>query len=158
MFLANLNNYGDVTFATSAPTSTGNALADFIAGQTSAFEQDSPYVTHLSTWHIAAFSQDNYRITPRFTANLGIRWDIDTPPVDAHNRTASFVPGQQSTVSPAAPKGMLFPGDNGIGRGIIGTQFDHISPRLGFALDPFGDGKTSLRGGGGHLLRHSQRQ
>ena len=99
MFLANLNNYGDVTFATSAPTSTGNAIGDFITGQTSAFEQDSTYVTHLSTWHVAAFLQDNYRITPRFTANLGIRWDIDTPPVDAHNRTSSFVPGQQSTVT-----------------------------------------------------------
>ena len=55
MFLANLNNYGDVTFATSAPTSTGNAIGDFITGQTSAFEQDSTYVTHLSTWHCAAF-------------------------------------------------------------------------------------------------------
>jgi hypothetical protein len=149
MFLANLNNYGDVTFATSAPTTTGNAIADFIAGQTSAFEQDSTYVTHLSTWHYAAFAQDNYRITPRFTANLGIRWDIDTPPVDAHDRTASFVPGQQSTVTPAAPKGMLFPGDAGIGRGIIGTSFTHFSPRLGFAWDPFGDGKTSLRAAAG---------
>jgi hypothetical protein len=149
MFLANLNNYGDVTFATSAPTSTGNAIADFIAGQTSAFEQDSTYVTHLSTWHIAAFAQDNYRITPRFTANIGIRWDIDTPPVDAHDRTASFVPGQQSTITPAAPKGQVFVGDSGIGRGIISTQFSHISPRLGFAWDPFGDGKTSVRAAAG---------
>ena len=149
MFLANLNNYGDVSFATSAPTSTGNAMADFIAGQTSAFEQDTTYVTHLSTWHYAAFAQDNYRITPRFTANIGIRWDIDTPPVDAHDRTASFNPGQQSTVTPAAPKGQLFPGDAGIGRGIIGTSFSHISPRLGFAWDPFGDGKTSVRAAAG---------
>ena len=149
MFLANLNNYGDVTFATSAPTSTGNALADFIAGQTSAFEQDSTYVTHLSTWHVAAFAQDDYRITPRFTANIGIRWDIDTPPVDAHNRTASFVPGQQSTITTTAPKGQLFVGDTGIGRGIISSQFNHISPRLGFAWDPFGDGKTSIRAAGG---------
>jgi hypothetical protein len=149
MFLANLNNYGDVTFATSAPTSTGNAIADFVAGQTSAFEQDTTYVTHLSTWHIAAFAQDNYRITPRFTANLGIRWDIDTPPVDAHNRTASFVPNQQSTVTPAAPKGQLFPGDRGIGRGIISTQFSHISPRVGLAWDPFGDGKTAIRAAAG---------
>ena len=149
MFLANLNNYGDVSFATSAPTTTGNAIADFIAGQTSAFEQDSTYVTHLSTWHTAVFAQDNYRITPRFTANLGLRWDIDTPPVDAHNRTASFVPGQQSTVTPSAPKGQLFPGDSGIGRGIISTQFSHVSPRVGFAWDPFGKGTTSVRGAAG---------
>ena len=149
MFLANLNNYGDVTFATSAPTSTGNAIGDFVTGQTSAFEQDSTYVTHLSTWHTALFAQDNYRITPRFTANLGIRWDIDTPPVDAHNRTASFVPYQQSTVTPDAPKGQVFVGDTGIGRGIISTQFGHISPRVGFAWDPFGDGKTSVRAAAG---------
>jgi hypothetical protein len=149
MFEANLNNYGDVSFATSAPTSTGNAIADFIAGQTSAFEQDTTYTTHLSTWHYAVFAQDNYRITPRFTVNLGLRWDIDTPPVDAHNRTASFVPNQQSTVTPAAPLGQLFPGDKGVGRGIISTSFTHISPRLGFAWDPFGDGKTSVRAAAG---------
>jgi hypothetical protein len=149
MFLANLNNYGDVGFSTSAPTSTGVTLADFATGQINSFEQDTTYTTHLSTWHTALFAQDNYRITPRFTANLGVRWDIDTPPVDPHNRTASFVPGQQSTVSPAAPKGMLFPGDAGVGRGIIGTQFSHIAPRLGFAWDPFGDGKTAIRAAAG---------
>jgi hypothetical protein len=149
MFVADLNNYGDVGFASSAPTSTGNALADFVAGQTSSFEQDTPYVTHLSTWHTAVFAQDNYRITPRFTANLGLRWDIDTPPVDAHDRTASFVPNQQSTVTPSAPKGLLFVGDAGVGRGIISTEFSHISPRLGFAWDPFGDGKTSVRAAAG---------
>ena len=148
-FLADLNNYGDVGFAKSAPTSTGNAISDFITGQTSSFEQDSTYVTNLSTWHVAAFAQDNYRITPKFTANLGIRWDIDTPPVDAHNRTASFVPGQQSLITPAAPLGQLFPGDKGIGRGIISTEFNHVSPRVGFAFDPFGDGKSSIRGAAG---------
>jgi hypothetical protein len=149
MFLANLNNYGTLTFSTSAPTSTGNADADFITGQTQAFEQDSPYVTHLSTWHTAVFAQDNYRITPRFTANLGLRWDIDTPPVDAHNRTASFIPGVQSTVSPSAPLGLQYVGDPGIGRGIVSTPWAHISPRVGFAWDPFGDGKTSVRAAAG---------
>jgi outer membrane receptor protein involved in Fe transport len=122
VFLANLNNYGDVGFSTSAPTTTGNAIADFVAGQTSSFEQDSTYVTNLSTWHGAAFAQDNYRITPRLTANLGIRWDIDTPPVDAHNRTASFVPNQQSTVTPIAPKGQVFVGDSRVLVGGLSAQ------------------------------------
>ena len=149
MFAANLNNYGDVTFSTSAPTSTGNAIADFITGNVNSFEQDTTYITHLSTWHTAVFAQDNYRITPRFTANLGLRWDIDTPPVDAHNRTTTFVPGQQSTVTPAAPLGQMFVGDKGMNRGVISTSFSHISPRLGFAWDPFGDGKTSVRAAAG---------
>ena len=109
MFDANLLNFGSISFATSAPTSTGNVTSDWVTGQASSFEQDSPYTTHLSTWHYAAFAQDNYRVTPRFTANIGIRWDIDTPPVDPHNRTESFVPGQQSTVAPLAPKGLCSP-------------------------------------------------
>ena len=149
MFDANLLNFGSISFATSAPTSTGNVTSDWVTGQASSAEQDSPYTTHLSTWHYAVFVQDNYRITPRFTANLGVRWDIDTPPVDPHNRTESFVPGQQSTVAPLAPKGLVFPGDAGVGRGIISTKYYHVSPRLGFAWDPFGDGKTSIRGAAG---------
>jgi hypothetical protein len=149
MFDANLLNFGSISFATSAPTTTGNVTSDWVTGQASSAEQDSPYVTHLSTWHTAVFAQDNYRITPRFTANVGVRWDIDTPPVDPHNRTESFIPGQQSTVAPNAPKGLVFPGDAGIGRGIIATKYNHVSPRVGFAWDPIGDGKTSVRGAGG---------
>jgi hypothetical protein len=149
MFDANLLNFGSISFATSAPTTTGNVFSDWVTGQASSAEQDSPYTTHLSTWHYALFVQDSYRVTPRFTANLGVRWDIDQPPVDPHNRTESFVPGQQSTVAPLAPKGLVFPGDAGIGRGIIPTAYYHVSPRLGFAWDPFGDSKTSIRGAGG---------
>jgi hypothetical protein len=146
MFFADLLNFASISFATSAPTSTGNVTSDWVTGQASSAEQDSPYVTHLSTWHTAAFIQDDFRATPRFTLNAGLRWDIDTPPVDAHNRTESFVPGQQSTVAPLAPKGIIFPGDNGVTRGIISTKYYHIAPRVGFALNPFGDGKTSIRG------------
>ena len=149
MFDANLLNFGSISFATSAPTTTGNVTSDWVTGQASSAEQDSPYVTHLSTWHYAVFAQDDYRMTPRFTANIGIRWDIDQPPVDPKNRTESFIPNQQSTVAPNAPKGLVFPGDSGIDRGIIPTAYYHISPRLGFAWDPFGDGKTSVRGGAG---------
>jgi hypothetical protein len=149
MFWADLLNFGTIGFATSAPTSTSNVFSDWVTGQASSFEQDTPYTTLISNWHTAMFVQDNYRITPRFTANLGLRWDIDTVPVESLNRTATFVPGVQSTVASVAPKGMLFPGDPGVGRGIITTKFHHLAPRVGFAWDPYGDGKTSFRGAAG---------
>jgi len=159
MFVGNLYNYGNFTYSNSAPTTTGNALADFYTGMLQSMEQDTPYHTLMSAWHYAVFIQDNYRITPRFTANLGVRWDIDTAPVESSNLTAAFIPskaisatnptGAESTVVPTAPPGMFFPGDSGVGRGIVGTKFHHIAPRIGFAWDPFGDGKTAIRLGAG---------
>lgn len=161
MFVGNLYNYGNFSFSSSAPTTTGNALSDFYTGMLSSMEQDTPYHTLMSAWHTAVFVQDNYRVTSRFTANLGIRWDIDTPPVESSNLTAAFIPskatltsnpsapGTQSTVIPAAPAGMFFPGDPGVARGIITTKYHHIAPRIGFAWDPFGDGKTAIRAGAG---------
>jgi hypothetical protein len=149
MFVGNLYNFGVFSFSPSAPTTTGNALSDFVTGQVNTMEQDTPYHTLESAWHTGLFFQDNYRITPRFTANLGVHWDVDTPPVETHNYTAGFVPGQQSTVVPSAPLGVVFPGDKGIGRGIVGTKYHHIAPRIGFAWDPWGDGKTAIRLGAG---------
>jgi hypothetical protein len=149
MFYGNLYNFGVFTFQSSAPTGTGNALADFVTGQINSMEQDTPYQTLMSAWHTAVFLQDNYRITPRFTANLGIRWDIDTPPVESRDHTVSWVAGQQSTVVPSAPLGVLFPGDKGIGRGIVSTKWYHVAPRIGLAWDPWGDGKTAIRAGAG---------
>jgi len=161
MFVGNLYNYGQFSFSTSAPTTTGNALADFYTGMLTSMEQDTPYHTLMSAWHTALFVQDNFRITPRFTANLGVRWDIDTPPVESSNLTAAFIPGKagltsnggaggtESTVVPSAPEGMFFPGDSGVARGIITTKYHHIAPRVGFAWDPFGNGKTAIRAGAG---------
>ena len=52
-------------------------------------------------------------------------------------------------VNPAAPAGLLFYGDPGVARGVIKTAWDHVSPRAGVVWDPFGDGKTSIRGAAG---------
>ena len=149
MIVGNLDNFGIFTFQTSAPTTTGNALGDFVTGQVNTMEQDTPYHGLLSDWHTAFFVQDEYRVTPRVTANLGLRWDIDVPPVESSNLTGTFVPGVQSTVIPTAPLGLLYPGDKGVPRGIVDLRWHHISPRVGFAWDPFGDGKTAVRAAAG---------
>jgi len=149
MIVGNLDNFGVFTFQTSAPTTTGNALGDFVAGQVNTMEQDTPYHGLLSDWHTALFVQDDYRVTPRLTANLGLRWDIDVPPVESSNLTGTFVPNVQSTVVPSAPLGLLYPGDKGVPRGIVDLRWHHISPRVGFAWDPFGDGKTAVRAAAG---------
>jgi Carboxypeptidase regulatory-like domain/TonB dependent receptor len=147
--VGNLYNFGVINFNSSGPTTTGNVAADFVTGQVSSMEQDNPYHGLLNTWYYAFFAQDNYRITPRFTANLGLRYDIEQAPVESQNLTAAFVPGRQSTVVPSAPLGVLFPGDSGIPRGIAQTPKTHFSPRIGMAWDPFGDGKTAIRGAAG---------
>lgn len=146
---ATLVSFGSFSFATSAPTTTGNALADFVTGQVSSMEQDIPYTSRTATWFYGFFLQDSYRIQPRMTINLGLRYDLATPPVEAHDRLVAWVPNVQSTVVPSAPLGMLFPGDNGIPRGIVDLRKHHLSPRVGLVWDPFGSGKTAVRAGAG---------
>jgi len=149
MLVGNLYNFGVFGFSSSAPTTTGNALSDFVTGQVNTMEQDTPYHGLLSNWYYAFFLQDNYRVVPNLTLNLGLRWDVQTSPVESHDLTSTFKPGVQSTVVPSAPLGMLYPGDSGVPRGIAANRYHHISPRVGIAWDPYGDGKTAVRAGAG---------
>jgi hypothetical protein len=145
-----LNNYGVFSFSTSATGTTGNALADFLDGIPATMEQDTPDEAITNSWYYAFYLQDNYRVTPRLTLDLGLRYDFQTPPTDnGQNREATFVPGAQSTVIPNAPVGLLFANDKGVARGTIPIRWHHVSPRVGMAYDPFGDGKTSIRAAAG---------
>ena len=141
-----LNNYSVWTFNNSV---TRNALADFLIGIPSAVTQDAPVNALWNSWYGALFVQDDYRIGSRVTLNLGLRWDVQTPGTDPQNRFVTYVPGQKSTVNPAAPIGQLFYGDPGVERGVISTAWNHLSPRVGVVWDPFGDGRTAIRAAGG---------
>ena len=69
---------------------------------------------------------------PRVTLNLGLRYDIQTPPTDPYNRVVNYVPGQKSTVNPAAPVGAQFFGDPGVEQRAIPTVT--VTFRLASAL------------------------
>jgi hypothetical protein len=143
---AYLNNYGQITFS---GVMSKNALGDFMLGIPSSFEQDSPALTRTSAFTYASYVQDDYRVNTRLTLNLGVRYDVQTAPVESSDHNVTYIAGKQSTRFPNAPAGVVFPGDAGVPRGITPVRYGHISPRVGFALDPWGNAKTSVRGGVG---------
>jgi len=140
-----LNNYGVFAFSTNNARGSKNATADFLLGLPNTMNQDSPSVKIDNGWYYGFFVQDDFQIHPRLTLNLGLRYDLQLPITDVRDRLLTFVPNVQSTVSPTAPKGLLFPGDPGIGRGIISADKNNLTPRVGLAWDPFGDRKMAIR-------------
>jgi hypothetical protein len=83
------------------------------------------------------------------TLTLGIRYEYSSPRLDPRGRAFSLKLGQQSIVFPNAPRGLLFPGDPGAPSGSNFPDRNDWAPRFGFAWDPWGKGKTSIRGGFG---------
>jgi len=135
---------GDLTFSGGI---TGNAAADFLLGLPAQARATTQQVTQDGYgWLVAGYVQDDFRVTPNLTVNLGLRYELPTPFIDQNDAITGFVTGQQSTVYPNAPRGLVYPGDAGIPRGIVPTDKNNVAPRLSAAWDPFGDGSTSVRG------------
>lgn len=158
-----LNNYGTFTFSTAnagtAAARTTNGLSDFLAGLPVSMGQDTGLYAQANYFNYGLFAQDDWRIVPNLTLNLGIRYDWQQAPTDPQQRQTNFTPGAQSTAfstvrvigtnRTTAPIGMLFPGDAGVPSGGAFTPKNHVSPRVGFAWDPYGNGKTVFHGAAG---------
>ncbi len=134
---------GDYTFG--GTQYSGNAAADFLLGFPQQFRQATgdPNLDG-SSWVYALYGQDEFRLS-RLTLNCGVRYEVNQPFAETQDHLNAFHPGQQSTVFPNAPTGLVYPGDAGVPRGTYPTDKNNIAPRLAAVWDVRGDGRTAVR-------------
>jgi hypothetical protein len=159
---------GSFTFpgtSSSAFTSTGDAFADFLLGRASQYtEANIDIASHLRFQMYEAFMQDDWKIRPNLTLNVGLRWSAIVQPYDTEDLLTNFDPSrfdpskayQISASNTRVPgtgdplNGIIIAGENSpYGRKVTETEWFNLGPRAGFAWDPYGDGRMAVRGGYG---------
>ncbi len=141
-------------FFTFSGTYTGYSVADLLLGAPTTLTQSNGgagALLHLRQNYFGYYAQDTYRLTSKLVLNYGLRWEPWFPAYNRDNRgqtfsQANFNAGTTSQVFTNAPAGLLFVGDAGVGNSIVTRKLDNFSPRIGFAFDPTGTGKQSIRG------------
>jgi hypothetical protein len=154
---------------------TGDPAADYLLGLDATFVQINSQrdgVFHYRWFE--GYVQDDFHATPRFVANLGVRWSWYGPTTREGNQLANFNPstfdptqapivntngslvtnpaGVPVTTSGSAANltnGLVIAGQNGVPDGVINPRHSYFAPRIGFAYQITGDGKTSVHGGYG---------
>jgi hypothetical protein len=126
-------------------TVTGVDFADYLLGATTGagngYTQAAVQLLDSRTRYGGAYVQDSWKATPNLTVNLGLRWEVSMPWYDTQGRIQTWVKGEQSTVFPTSPQGLVYPGDPGIPKTLAPTRYNNLGPRLGLAYSPsFSDG------------------
>ncbi len=113
---------------------TAGALDDFIAGLPSS-TGNSLYTGNqtefVRLYSYAAFVQDDWRLTPRLTVNLGVRWEYTNPLISSNNQLANF--------DAASPTGLI---QEVTGKDVYKPKMVNLTPRFGLAWDVTGNGRT----------------
>jgi hypothetical protein len=115
---------------------TGSGIGDLLLGLPTLdilSHYTGPQTLRSKSW--STFVQDDWKVTPNLTLNLGLRWEYDAPATDPTNRMATFDFATGTTEQV---------GTNGISRSGIQPQYHDFAPRVGFAWSPLKD--TVVRG------------
>jgi Carboxypeptidase regulatory-like domain/TonB-dependent Receptor Plug Domain len=137
---------GEFDFYTGTDGS-GNPYADFLMGAAGGYFQGALAPSNIRSKSTYLFGEDEWHTTKNLVLTLGLRYEYNTPKSDTQGRSFSVIPGLQSQRFINAPIGMVFPGDPGAPKGTNFPDKTNFAPRFGFAWDPTGRGRTSLRGG-----------
>jgi hypothetical protein len=154
-------NNGFFYFGGSGSYSTGNPEADFLLGAPDEYAQASGGFIDARAQEYYSYVQDQWKVRRNLTLTLGTGYQVNIPTKDIYNGGVAinaYKPGQQSTVYPTAPNGLLFPGDTGVNSSGYNTKWAHFGPRLGFAWSPGASTKWSLRGGFGVYFNQSEEE
>ncbi len=114
----------------------GNAFASFLLGLPDSANRSNSQELELRNWALSPYIQDDIKISPRLTLNVGLRWDIQAPFTENHNLIVFFNQDNPGTfpggsISGAASKFGSCNGCAGFDRGDI--HYGHFGPRFGFA-------------------------
>ncbi len=132
---------------------TGLGLASLLLGFPNSVTVRETEVLDRSSWYLAAFAQDDWTVGTNLTLNFGVRWETDTPIVDANDRMNGFDPEAVNPVS-GTPGVVRFAGVDGWPSSPYRTDLNNVAPRFGFAWRPFGRTTTVVRGGAGLFYAH----
>lgn len=147
--ISGFNENGNFAFNGSR---TNLGMADFMLGLPSDFMQTNATPDDLRQFIMSFYVQDSWKISKKFTLNLGLRWEPLFSDPDKYGRgnsfsTAGFLAGQRSAVVSNSPAGLFFKGDKGIPDAMWDGSKKNFGPRIGLVYNPHGDGRDVFRAG-----------
>lgn len=158
--------YGSFTYGGGYSNAGGSTVsdtywADFLFGTTSVYSAANEFEVHLRQSFHNAYAQDDWKVLPNLTLNLGLRWEYGSPYSEQNNYISNFDPATQTilttapgavasaNVTPVSASGGVY------NHTLVNPDLNDFAPRVGFALAP--DPKTAVRGGFGMSYVHYTR-